>query len=66
VQIIKRLHFDLGVNKKGIEIILGMRKQIIELQQKVNDLTDEVNHLNREQKFRNIEIILEKGLLVDL
>jgi chaperone modulatory protein CbpM len=66
VQIIKRLYFDLGVNKEGIEIILDMRNQILELQKRVGDLTNEIKRLNKEQKFRNIEILLEKGLMIDI
>lgn len=66
VRMIKRLYFDLGVNKEGIEIILSMRNQILELQKKVEDLKHELNQHNKEQKFRNIEIILEKGLMIDI
>ena len=65
-RIIKRLYFDLGVNKEGIEIILSMRNQIIELQKQVGDLTAEINRLHQEQKFRNIEITLERGLMFDV
>ncbi|MBN2534141.1 MAG: hypothetical protein JXB88_14725 [Spirochaetales bacterium] len=66
VRLIKRLYFDLGVNKEGIEIILSMRNQIMELHKQVDDLGREVNRLNKEQNFRNIEIILEKGLMIDV
>jgi hypothetical protein len=62
----RRLYFDLGVNKEGIDIILSMRRQILDLQDKVIELKGKVNYLTHEQTYRNLEIIMNRGLLFDL
>ena len=41
-----RLVNDLGVNLAGVEVILGMRRQIEELQQQLAETRDEVARLN--------------------
>ena len=54
----RRLHFDLGINKEGIGVILSMRQKIIQLQEEVQDLERKVIHLQDDNKFRNLEIII--------
>jgi len=66
VKIAGRLYFDLGVNIEGIEIILSMRNQILDLQEEVTGLRKRVNQLTNEQKYRNLEIINDQGLLFDV
>ena len=62
----KRLYFDLGVNQEGIEIILSMRRQILDLQEEVEGLKHKVTSLKNEQRYRNLKIIIDKGLLFDV
>ncbi|MBN2443569.1 MAG: hypothetical protein JXJ04_19575 [Spirochaetales bacterium] len=62
----KRLYFDLGVNKEGIDIILSMRHQILDLQEEVEGLHNKVDQLTNEQKYRNLEMIIDQGLLFDI
>ena len=66
LKIVKRLYFDLGVNKEGIEIILSMRRQILKLQEELADAESKVNQMINEQNYRNLEIIINRGLLFDI
>lgn len=40
IRFIKRLIDDLGVNLAGVEVILHMRRQMVELQQQIATLQD--------------------------
>jgi chaperone modulatory protein CbpM len=66
LNMVRRLHFDLGINKEGIEVILSMRRQIMDLQEEVTRLENKINQQLNEEKFRNLDIIINKGLLIDL
>lgn len=59
------LHKALGVNKEGIEIILTMRDQILELQDEITLLKNKLEQRSNGFKFRFIELPKEKGLLFD-
>ena len=60
------LYKKLGVNKEGIEIILSMRDQIIELQNELQRLKYQVNRFEKEYRYKNIEIPKDRGLFFEL
>jgi hypothetical protein len=66
LKMVRRLYFDLGVNNEGIDIILSMRRQILDLQDEMSELKSKVSYFKHEQKYRNLEIIIDRGLLFDL
>ncbi len=59
------LYKSLGVNKEGIEVILKMRDQILELQDEITILKHKLEHRRNDVKFRFIELPKQKGLLID-
>ncbi len=60
-----RLYQDLGINKEGIEIILSMRQQIIELNKELRKLRHKTSRLEQESHLFLIEIPNRSGLIID-
>ncbi len=65
VQRLIRLYQDLGVNKEGIEIILSMREQILELSKEVEMLRYKAQRLEQEQEQKLRHIPFRSGLIFD-
>lgn len=63
---IYRLHSDLNINYEGVDIILAMRKRIVDLESELQQLTLKLNHLEQEQQMRLFEIPKRKGLIDDI
>ena len=59
------LYRELGVNKEGIEIILSMRDQILEMQNEIRTLKQKLEHRKNDCKFRLLELPSKRGLLID-
>ena len=47
---VKTLMEDLGINLAGVEVILRMTQQMVELQQQLEQLELELSHLKRESR----------------
>jgi hypothetical protein len=62
---IAALYKELGVNNEGIEIILAMRNRILEMSHEIALLQYRLDRLEHDQKFRCLEIPLERGLIID-
>jgi chaperone modulatory protein CbpM len=59
------LYRVLGVNKEGIEIIMAMRDQILEMNRKIAVLEQKLEQLGNEHKFRFMDLPSQMGLLID-
>ena len=60
------LHRTLGINKEGIEVILGLRKQICDLQEEVEHLRNEIEELNLHEGIEEPETLKRLGLLIEV
>ena len=60
-----RLYKELGVNKEGIDIILAMRNQILEMHKEMAMLQQKLDRLENDHKLRYWEIPREMGLIID-
>lgn len=49
---LRRLRADLGVNAAGAEVIWHMRQQMLELQQRIQQLEAELEHYTRRRGAR--------------
>jgi chaperone modulatory protein CbpM len=47
-----RLYNDLGINKEGLEIILNMRGQLLNLNSELETIRYRLHHLEQEQDLR--------------
>ena len=54
IELILRLTKDLGVNLAGVEVILNMREHMSELQQRMNDMFQEMVR-RMETEFKHLE-----------
>src|SRR4030066_1166897 len=59
------LYRELGVNKEGIEIILTMQNQLLEMGRELKELHHKLKRLEHDQKLRCLEIPREMGLIID-
>lgn len=59
------LYKGLGVNKEGIDIILKMRDQILELHDEVTSLKQALEYRKNDFKFRLMELPNQRGLFID-
>jgi hypothetical protein len=59
------LYSVLGVNKEGIEIIMAMRNQILEMNNEITMLRQQLDRLSNDNKFRFLELPTQLGLLID-
>jgi len=50
VRRVKTLMEDMGINLAGVEVILRMSQQMIELQQQLEQLETELSHLRQENR----------------
>ncbi len=60
------LYLDLGVNSEGIEVILSMREQIVQLQDEVDRLTRKLERMEREFQQENVDRPRKRGLFFEL
>lgn len=65
VRRISRLYRDLNINLEGIEIILSMRQQIIDLKQTIDQLSYKLQKVEQERNLRLFEEPLRNGLIID-
>lgn len=61
-----RLYQDLGINKEGIDIILSMREQIMNLQQELESLRYKAQRLEQERHQQLTDFPSIQGLIIDL
>jgi chaperone modulatory protein CbpM len=66
VQRLIRLYQDLGINKEGIDIILSMREQIMNLQHELESLRYKAQRLEQERHQRLTDFPSIQGLIIDL
>ncbi|RPJ08968.1 MAG: hypothetical protein EHM28_02890 [Spirochaetaceae bacterium] len=59
------LYKDLGVNNEGIEIIIAMRNRILEMSGELASLHNKLEQLEKDHRFRYLEIPRENGLILD-
>ncbi len=62
LQLILRLTRELGVNLAGVEVILGMREKMKEMQEQIENLEREVAKAT-EQRSKQVESDSEKALV---
>ena len=62
LQLILRLTRELGVNLAGVEVILGMREKMKEMQEQIENLAREVAKAT-EQRSKQVEGDSEKALV---
>ncbi len=62
LQLILRLTRELGVNLAGVEVILGMREKMKEMQEQIENLEREVAKAT-EQQSKQVESDSEKALV---
>lgn len=62
LQLILRLTRELGVNLAGVEVILGMREKMKEMQEQIENLAREVAKAT-EQRSKQVESDSEKALV---
>jgi hypothetical protein len=60
------LHESLGINKEGIEVILGLRERISGLEEEVGALREEVARLKRFREAEEPETLRRCGLLIEI
>ena len=60
-----RLYRDLGINKEGIDIILSMRDQLIQLHDELNKVRNKAQRLEQEREWLFFDIPRSRGLLLD-
>jgi len=60
------LHRALGINKEGIEAVLGLRERISELEAEVKALRAETQRLKRHLESENPESLERLGLLIQI
>jgi DNA-binding transcriptional MerR regulator len=60
-----RLYRDLGINKEGIDIILSMRDQLIQLHDELNKLRNKAQRLEQQQEWLFFDMPRSRGLLLD-
>jgi chaperone modulatory protein CbpM len=60
-----RLYRDLGINKEGIDIILSMREQLIQMHDELNRLRYKAQRLEQERDLLFVDLPRTRGLLLD-
>ena len=60
------LYKSLGVNKEGIDIILSMKEQIVQLKNENSRLKRRIDRIEQEQDLRNIKLPQSKGIFIEL
>lgn len=61
-----RLYKDLHINIEGIDIILTMRKQLIELNRKLEQAQYRLQKLEQEKQMLYFELPRNSGLIIDV
>jgi hypothetical protein len=60
------LHQALGINKEGIEVVLGLRERISALEDEVELLRSKVAMLRFSAQDEGVEALMGRGLLIDV
>jgi uncharacterized small protein (DUF1192 family) len=60
------LHESLGVNKEGIEVILGLHGKIADLRAEIESLRGELDRLKRQKDNEGAEALMRRGLLIEI
>ena len=60
------LHRSLGINKEGIEAVLGLRERITGLEAEIGRMQDEVRRLRRHLAGEDLESLARLGLVIEV
>ena len=60
-----RLYHDLGINKEGIDIIISMREQLINMSRELERFKYRAEKLEQERQYTFFDIPRRNGLLLD-